>query len=126
MNIDNMLALADLLDSVPPENFDMLEWHVVRQRCGTVACIGGWATDLAGMPEGGRSDAVRFLGIDRYPADDLFEGRNWLTIPTISAAMRRHQPKPRRNSARGSRRIRRRHIHCAVKMRQRANKGEGR
>jgi hypothetical protein len=88
MNIDNMLALADLLDSVPPENFDMLEWHVVRQRCGTVACIGGWATDLAGMPEGGRSDAVRFLGIDRYPADDLFEGRNWLTIPTISAAMK--------------------------------------
>lgn len=46
MNVDNMLRLADYLETVPPEEFAMFEWG-----CGTTACIGGHAERLFERPE---------------------------------------------------------------------------
>jgi hypothetical protein len=41
MNIENLTTLRNFLAELPGEKFDMTEW-----KCGTVACIGGWATTV--------------------------------------------------------------------------------
>lgn len=52
-SVNRLLRLADLLRySVDPDDFDMGAWvgkHARSQKkakCGTVACIGGWATAI--------------------------------------------------------------------------------
>lgn len=38
-----LAALADLLDTVKDEQFDLGEWVAMEPGCGTVACACGWA-----------------------------------------------------------------------------------
>jgi len=42
MNIQRLQMLAELLDTVEPDSFDLEHW-VKRERCGTVACAVGHA-----------------------------------------------------------------------------------
>lgn len=46
MNKENVLKLANLLDAIEEDRFDMGGWN-----CGTAACIGGWAEALAADEE---------------------------------------------------------------------------
>ena len=38
-----LLRLAEFLDSLPPEKFDLAYWGDQSSPCGTVACACGWA-----------------------------------------------------------------------------------
>lgn len=50
MNVDNMNKLADFLDALPPDRFDMADyWH--EHKCRTVGCIAGWAVHLLGTED---------------------------------------------------------------------------
>jgi hypothetical protein len=52
MNTDRLLKLADFLDKLPPERFDIYDWvgsdfrGDVDLSCGTTACAIGWATTI--------------------------------------------------------------------------------
>ena len=47
MRVDRLLKLADLLDTVPPQQFDMGKWSDSTEfTCNTVACAGGWACSI--------------------------------------------------------------------------------
>lgn len=49
MNVDRLLKLADFLESVPPERFNLRRWADVGfspDNCGTAACAIGWATTI--------------------------------------------------------------------------------
>jgi hypothetical protein len=52
MNVERLKKLADFLDNVPPEKFDMACWSngekpkPLDHPCKTVACAVGWATAL--------------------------------------------------------------------------------
>lgn len=43
MNTERLTRLAQILDSVPPEQFDLSLWRADAS-CGTVACAIGWCT----------------------------------------------------------------------------------
>jgi hypothetical protein len=42
MNKERLLELADFIEKLPPEAFEMEDW-VTQNECGTTACIAGWA-----------------------------------------------------------------------------------
>lgn len=49
MNKDRLLKLADFLDTVPDDRFDMHTWAsggFEPEACGTVACAAGWACTI--------------------------------------------------------------------------------
>ena len=46
MNIENMKKLRAFVAKLPDQQLDMKRWHSTKD-CGTVCCIGGWATVLA-------------------------------------------------------------------------------
>jgi len=98
MNVDNMTALAALLDTVNPAKFDMRGWvmwlggvemtcedfHHVGE-CGTTACIAGWAFHLAHPDVDKKKDALatgvyldgvagRWLGLNITERQWLFYG----------------------------------------------------
>ena len=50
MNHQNMETLAQFLRKLPAEQFDMSVWSD-DDRCGTVACVAGWATEFVLVPE---------------------------------------------------------------------------
>ena len=43
-------ALADLLDTVPAERFDLLDWVGPKSECGFVGCAVGWAAHFRIFP----------------------------------------------------------------------------
>lgn len=47
MNKENIQTLIDKLSSIKDEEFSISDWNKTTP-CGTVACIGGWASILAG------------------------------------------------------------------------------
>lgn len=67
MNIDRLTKLADLLDTVPVDKFDLNYWGEARTRyspapehldiakdeCGTTACACGWACTIPEFREAG-------------------------------------------------------------------------
>jgi hypothetical protein len=78
MNVDRILALADLIESLPKteieddHGFCMVDY---RHDCGTPACIAGWAVHLSGEKvdvKGTFYAASTFLGISPNTAYDLF------------------------------------------------------
>lgn len=48
MNTDRLLKLADRLDTVPPDRFDLDAWFqsFTEDECGTAACAVGWACTI--------------------------------------------------------------------------------
>lgn len=90
MNTANITTLANVIENLPPERFNMRSWassqngptptrHEVVHSCGTVACIGGWAESLAkpdevmaSVAEPGFRLAYNWLGITREQAEELF------------------------------------------------------
>ena len=76
MNTSRMLELANFLESLGDEKFDMNRWRV-ETVCGTVGCIAGWAVECY-VPEeivgkiGVNLSAKDALGIDFRVADALF------------------------------------------------------
>ncbi len=94
MHVDRLLLLADFLETVPPERFDMARWTGVDWAgksdlsCGTAACAMGWATTIPqfrklglklnkfGVPEFksyfGYGAATRLFDIDFYETTYLF------------------------------------------------------
>ena len=67
MNRERLKTLRDHLAGLPDEQFGM-EGEGIGPICGTVACVGGWASYLAN-PE-------RQWG-------DLFEGADWLELISL-------------------------------------------
>ena len=88
MNVANMTALANLLDTVNPAKFDMCNWvgwlgggkmkhadyHHVGE-CGTTACIAGWAFVLQYSTKEARTNA---LHVEHRWIDD--EAQAWLDL----------------------------------------------
>ena len=74
----HVATLRDFLAALLLYEFDMTQW-----RCGTAACIGGWASTLAN--EGGEvrssgeqwNDAVSYLGLTEKQARNLFMPDGW-------------------------------------------------
>ena len=100
MNTEAMLQLADTIECVEPESFEMGDWYVPVSRnvCGYAACVAGWAvlsddtertiyeawkkTD----PENGYdcyawgSRGALVLGLTMHQADQLFTcAGHWAT-----------------------------------------------
>lgn len=63
-----------------PTQVNMSSW-AYRNRCGTVACIGGWACVLKGIPydQVELVEAQRAIGLshDSFMADRLFSTAHW-------------------------------------------------
>ena len=54
MNTQRLLKLADLLDTVPPEQFYIGLWSNSPEfNCNTVACAAGWACSIPEFAEAG-------------------------------------------------------------------------
>lgn len=86
-NVENILALADFIDKLPPDNFDMGQWLMIEGQptpfnkrekctpielqktidCGTAACIAGWGALLFGY----NSDYPRILSLSDFVAQKL-------------------------------------------------------
>ena len=116
MNVENILKVADAIEarSIAWLGFNVRSWYADRNdgisgieykdqsghKCGTVACIAGWATAVeigeTGLTE--EFEAIRlrgkqlinlplvstpeeFLGIDQEQANDLFYGAEDDTTP---------------------------------------------
>lgn len=73
MNRERLKILRDHLASLPDERFDMRDWRAER-KCGTVACIGGWACALWGGDEQRYSYrfAIKQLGLEEGQGESLF------------------------------------------------------
>lgn len=78
MNIENINKLITHLRGLDPQFFDMTKWIDHVPECGTVACIGGWACELAieaGETEGHSawgSLARAWLGLEKWEDKALF------------------------------------------------------
>jgi hypothetical protein len=112
MNTQNITLLANLIEALPPERFNMRFWATqvgneaamvtaadLIHDCGTCACIGGWAQALA-TPPGERVDvrlgltgdptnaAAKWLGIDddQHLIEQLFmPDLDWASITQAQA-----------------------------------------
>ena len=88
MDYDKLLVLADYLEKVPEQNFDMVQWgfpdelhsEIVvgnRDDCYTVGCIAGWTVALFG-DERDRSAAsahnIRLTAMKLLGTDLNYEG----------------------------------------------------
>ncbi len=83
MNVERIIALADLIEKQPhtsrddASGFNMVNWH---HTCGTPSCIAGWAVamlrgDTLGtkkIPLGAGNDAADYLGLTNRQSTDLF------------------------------------------------------
>ena len=74
VHVEKILELANFIEALPPEQFDMAHFE-----CGTARCIAGWALHLDGqdvlapLSTGSSSTRARdLLGIDGDRASDLF------------------------------------------------------
>lgn len=72
MNTERILHIADLIEKLEPQQFDMNEW---ANSCGTVACIAGWtyltyADEV--IPGSAGTVAAEILGLDEEVANSLF------------------------------------------------------
>lgn len=73
MNMDKLLKLADFLETVPPERFDIFNWAsegFSESKCDTAACAAGWACVLF------EEEGLRLIGyITLYPSfkEDRYE-----------------------------------------------------
>jgi len=64
MNRERLLRLADLVETIAPEKFDLRTWGGYRElrkqgdylECGTVSCAVGWAAEDAWFQSQGLSD----------------------------------------------------------------------
>jgi hypothetical protein len=78
MNTERILHIADLIEKLEPQQFDMSD-YVTENECGTVACIAGWTYltygDLGGSGNPHES-AENHFGLDEDRADSLFTPRS--------------------------------------------------
>jgi len=77
-----LLMLADLLDTVPKEQFDLSCWaHKPKGKriggCGTTACAVGWATTHPGFKKAG----LRLKKRERHTAVPEYKGHvSWAAV----------------------------------------------
>jgi hypothetical protein len=77
MNEDRLLRLADYLDTVPPDRFDMDYWGSEQSpaSCSFSGCAGGWATnifpELRLVRDGGRYN-IKYGDLDGLDALEAF------------------------------------------------------
>lgn len=62
MNKERLLKLADFLDTVPAEKFDLRTWQ-----CGTTACAVGWACTMPEFQDEGLVLANRWPDFIPFP-----------------------------------------------------------
>ncbi len=81
MNIERLTRLANFLETVPREHFDLSWWSAeasTGHRCGTFACAGGWACAIPEFREAGlragRSSIHPGPGGTGVPLFEGFEG----------------------------------------------------
>lgn len=102
MNKQKILEIADFIEKLPPEQFDMDLYGIETEKCGTIACIAGWVCLNNGCTvddnenfkddNGDRIDpsffAQRILEIERWQANSLFypQGANRSATPEKAAA----------------------------------------
>lgn len=94
MNTERMFLLADLLDSLPPEKFNLSYWvseiydegysnddycDLSAYNCNSAACIAGWAVALKNDLNAGsvycgdiEMDAAEYLGLTLQERNRLF------------------------------------------------------
>lgn len=86
MNVERILQLADFIEKLPPERFDITLWiyaprclasyEELIQDCGTCACIGGWTQILFNAPYESTLEyshsAFELLGLTEPEAERLF------------------------------------------------------
>jgi hypothetical protein len=109
MNVENILRVADAIEqhSIPDLGFNMGVWtdegleDLSGHKCGTVACIGGWANAVeAGSkmlewdsPLLGSQQAKAFLGLGGWESDELFFGCVYGVSPSQAVSVLRHLAK---------------------------------
>lgn len=74
MNTERILHIADLIEKLEPQQFDMSD-YVTENECGAVACIAGWTYLTYGPGEYSAEvhlSAAEHLGLNRNQADELF------------------------------------------------------
>lgn len=87
MNTQRLLKLADLLDTIPPKQFDMGLWSNSPEfNCNTVACAAGWACSIPEFAEAGlhlqydndeKTDcSIHYNDEFRYPLERFFDISN--------------------------------------------------
>lgn len=87
MNTERILHIADLIEKLEPQQFDMSD-YIYTAECGTVACIAGWTYLTYGGCGDPYSEARNLLGLDEDRADALFlpYGCDWEDITPAHAA----------------------------------------
>ncbi len=90
VEIGKMRQLADFLETVPPEDFDLAKWRLrspvsairlgpitLRQGCGFAGCALGWAAHMEvfpGLTLGAKDNTVYYRGYSEFrAAATLFE-----------------------------------------------------
>lgn len=74
MNTERILHIADLIEEIVPQQFEMSD-YVTENEYGTVACIAGWTYLTYGDASlcGDTHESARVhLGLNEDEADDLF------------------------------------------------------
>lgn len=108
MNKERLLLLADKLDTVPPDGFDLKEWtndKLAEERgCGFVGCAIGWALTMPEFQSQGfvEEDAApsyeeswgwdaveRFFGLIPAESEYLFEASRYKSGASPSAVASR-------------------------------------
>jgi len=86
MDRENVQIVRDHIAGLPPEQFDMDDWGEAHTKCGTAACIGGWAAVLLLNADGYRvpdSEVAAALGLDIIEGRALFYPRGPMMQATI-------------------------------------------
>lgn len=95
MNKENMLELADFLETIDGEQFNMYHWLLVNRLldnpskefnpydCNTVGCIAGWAALL--------ENNLKLTNLET--SDVSVIAKNWLGLTAIEAYNLFHTPK---------------------------------
>jgi len=74
----NLIRLRDFLATLAPERFNITRLYYPSSdvfeetKCGTAACIAGWACTILGEPHGARFEAQRVLGLNDEQGIALF------------------------------------------------------
>lgn len=74
MNTERLLRLADLVETIAPEKFDLRTWGD-KNGCGTVGCAVGWGSQDKWFIAQGLLSTWRFgiLGIYVGPTEQFFD-----------------------------------------------------
>jgi hypothetical protein len=90
MNTENIIALANLIETLPQAGFGSKEGFFMgnwRHDCGTPSCIAGWAVHLAGI-DCSRSQvatkAADWLDLDIEDEQELFDPGHHLPYEAIT------------------------------------------